>query len=150
MDRIIVVSGYFNPIHAGHIDYLQAAKKLGNRLVVIVNNDLQVTIKGSQPFMALEERLTIVSALGVVDDAVPSIDTDGSVKATLRSIWNTYVSNRWVEKRRVAMTFANGGDRHDGNVPEYDLCEELGISLAFNVGGEKTQSSSNLLNRMSN
>ena len=149
MDRIIVVSGYFNPIHAGHIDYLQAAKKLGNRLVVIVNNDLQVTIKGSQPFMALEERLTIVSALGVVDDAVPSIDTDGSVKATLRSIWNTYVSNRWVEKRRVAMTFAKGGDRHDGNVPEYDLCEELGISLAFNVGGEKTQSSSNLLNRMS-
>ena len=149
MDRIIVVSGYFNPIHAGHIDYLQAAKKLGNRLVVIVNNDLQVTIKGSQPFMALEERLTIVSALGVVDDAVPSIDTDGSVKATLLSIWNTYVSNRWVEKRRVAMTFANGGDRYDGNVPEYDLCEELGISLAFNVGGEKTQSSSNLLNRMS-
>ena len=79
MDRIVVVSGYFNPIHVGHLDYLEEAKKLGEVLIVIVNNDHQVKIKGSTPFMSLEDRLRIVNALDCVSQAIPSLDQDPSV-----------------------------------------------------------------------
>ncbi len=140
----MVVSGYFNPVHIGHIDYLQAARKLGDSLVVIVNNDLQVSIKGSKPFMPLEERLVIVEALGCVTNAVPSIDDDGSVVKTIKKLWNKYSCDYFFD----SMTFANGGDRKSDNIPEYDICEELGIKLAFNVGGGKTQSSSSLLQKV--
>tara|TARA_Y100000296_G_scaffold64992_1_gene76409 strand:- start:221 stop:667 length:447 start_codon:yes stop_codon:yes gene_type:complete len=145
MDRVVVVSGYFNPIHVGHIDYLEGAKRLGDRLVVIVNNDLQVSIKGSKPFMPIEERLVIVEALGCVTSAVPSIDDDHSVAKTIKSLWDKYSCDYFFD----SMTFANGGDRKSDNIPEYDICERLGINLAFNVGGGKTQSSSSLLQKVS-
>ena len=67
MNKVVVISGYFNPLHGGHLDYIQAAAKLGNILVVIVNNDKQVSIKGSKPFMKAEERLRIIAALRDVD-----------------------------------------------------------------------------------
>ena len=75
MTRIVVVSGYFNPLHVGHLDYLESAKKLGDFLIVIVNNDDQVKIKGSTPFMSLEDRIRIVKSLDCVSQAVPSKHT---------------------------------------------------------------------------
>ena len=81
--NIVIVSGYFNPIHSGHIDYLQSAKKHGDLLFVIVNNDNQVKVKGSVPFMDEEERVSIVQNIKGVNSAIVSIDTDGSVCKTL-------------------------------------------------------------------
>jgi cytidyltransferase-like protein len=142
--RVVVVSGYFNPIHGGHLDYLEGAKKLGDYLIVIVNNDNQVETKGSKPFMDCQERMRIVEALQCVNKAVESVDEDGSVVTTL-NILHTKYSLEWDFDE---MIFANGGDRKSDNIPEYELCEERGIKMAFNVGGGKTQSSSELIEKV--
>jgi D-beta-D-heptose 7-phosphate kinase/D-beta-D-heptose 1-phosphate adenosyltransferase len=125
------VSGYFNPVHKGHIRYLKEAKELGGRLVVIVNNDKQVRIKGSKPFMGEQERLEIVSAIKYVDEALIAIDKDGTVIETLKFV-----------KPDI---FAKGGDRTLDNIPEREICEKLGIKIVEGVGGGKIQSSSELL-----
>lgn len=143
-DRIVVISGFFNPIHGGHLDYIQSARLLGNRLIVIVNNDLQVELKGSKSFMDEEERLRIVQNIKGVDKAVLSIDKDGSVCQSVRSEYYKLQDNVFFD----SMTFANGGDRKEGGVPEDILENELGIRMAYNIGGEKTQSSSKLLKNM--
>jgi cytidyltransferase-like protein len=140
---IVVVSGYFNPLHTGHIDYLEGARKLGTALIVIVNNDAQVRLKGSVSFMSQRDRLVIVNALGCVSEAIPSIDTDGSVVETLKE----FIRGEYMP-HIPHIIFANGGDRKVDNIPEYDLCESLGIEMAFNVGGGKTQSSSELLEKV--
>lgn len=128
---IVAVSGYFNPIHTGHLNLLKHAKMLGDKLVVIVNNDEQVKIKGSKPFMSQDERLEIVKSVKWVDDAIISVDTDSTVNESLRLIGPSI--------------FANGGDvTENTSVREKDICDELGIKLVFNVGGSKTQSSSKL------
>jgi len=127
---------------------------LGNYLVVIVNNDHQVKIKGSAPFMSLEDRLRIVGALACVGRVVASIDDDGSVVKTLRTLHESYSLERDLLSLRTgaffqfSITFANGGDRKLDNIPEYSLCEELGICTAFNTGGKKTQSSSDIINKV--
>ena len=144
MTRIVVVSGYFNPLHVGHLDYLESAKKLGDFLIVIVNNDDQVKIKGSTPFMSLEDRIRIVKSLDCVSQAIPSVDEDSSVVQTL-NILHTKYSLEWDFDE---MIFANGGDRKADDIPEYELWEKRGIKMAFNVGGGKTQSSSILLNKV--
>lgn len=130
-NRIVAVSGYFNPLHAGHLDLLEAAAVLGNRLVVIVNSDSQVALKGSRKFLGQEERLKIISSLKMVDTALIAIDGDRSVCRTLELI-------------RPGI-FANGGDVTMDNVREKYLCERLGIKMVFGVGGGKTQSSSSIL-----
>ena len=142
--NIVIVSGYFNPIHSGHVDYLQSAKGYGDLLFVIVNNDNQMKVKGSVPFMDEEERVMIVQNIKGVNSAIVSIDTDGSVCKTLKMIYNM-MSNLGAEE----FIFANGGDRKNDNIPEYKLCEELGIRMEFGVGGEKTQSSSDLISKAS-
>jgi cytidyltransferase-like protein len=139
--RIVICSGYMNPVHVGHIDFLEAAKQLGNRLIVIVNNDKQVVLKGSKAFMSEEERCRIVSSLRCVDECVLSIDDDKTVLSTLKKIYAKYETDVFVD----SITFANGGDRHVGNSPEEDYCKSVGIRTEYGVGGEKTQSSSSLL-----
>ena len=136
--NIAICSGYFNPVHKGHIDYLLSAKKLADELIVIVNSDKQVKQKGSTSFMKESERLYIVRSLKPVDCAVISLDKDMSVCETLRLIYD-------MRPDAQEIVFANGGDRKEADVPEYDICHLLGIKMAFNVGGEKTQSSSDLL-----
>ena len=121
--KVVAISGYFNPLHAGHLDYIEAAKKLGDKLVVIINNDKQVVIKGSKPFMKEEDRIRLVNALREVDEAVLSVDEDATVCKSLELV-----------KPDI---FANGGDRTKENVPENDICKELGIKQVFNVGGKK-------------
>ena len=140
--RVVLISGYFNPLHTGHLDYIKAASELGDKLVVIVNNDKQVELKGSIPFMTEEDRMRIVSAIKGVDRTVLSIDKDESVVNTLKSIYNEYAIDYFFD----SMTFANGGDRTKGNSPEEKYCIWRKISTAYNVGGEKTQSSSKLIN----
>tara|TARA_R100000005_G_scaffold95912_1_gene79471 strand:+ start:4415 stop:4849 length:435 start_codon:yes stop_codon:yes gene_type:complete len=143
--RVVVISGYFNPIHKGHIDYIQSARELGDKLVVIVNNDKQVQIKGSKPFQDENERRLIVSNIKGVDSAVISIDEDATVCQSLRAEYLKHRDDYFF----LDMLFCNGGDRKEGGVPEDILTDEVGIRMAYNVGGEKTQSSSELLKKIS-
>lgn len=144
--RVAVISGYFNPLHTGHLDYIKAASNLGDRLIVIVNNDGQVKLKGSKAFMDESDRMRIVSAIKGVDEVVLSIDADASVVQTLDSIYNRYAVDYFFD----SMTFANGGDRKRGNSPEEEYCIWRQVKTVYNVGGGKTQSSSLLLDANEN
>ena len=141
--KVVVISGYFNPIHTGHLDYINAASDMGDKLVVIVNNDKQVSIKGSTPFMEEVQRMRIVHSIKGVNKTVLSIDIDGAVTETLKLIYDEYSVDYFFD----SMVFANGGDRTKGNSPEEEYCNWRGIRTAYNVGGKKTQSSSELLKR---
>jgi cytidyltransferase-like protein len=143
--RVVTISGYFNPIHSGHIDYISSAKNLGDLLVVIVNNDNQVKLKGSTPFQDENERVKIVSNIKGVDLAFLSADNDSTVCNSLRLIFSKYRNDPFFDE----MIFCNGGDRKEGGVPEDILTDELGIRMVYNVGGEKVQSSSELLKKLS-
>ena len=129
------MSGYFNPLHTGHLKLFEDAKKLGDYLVVIINNDSQVIIKGRVLFMPEKDRAEIVGAIKWVDKAFISIDKDRSVCESLKAI--------------SPDIFANGGDRHEGNLPEAALCKELNIKMVDNVGGDKLNSSSILIKKAS-
>ena len=141
--RVVVASGYFNPIHSGHLNYLEQAKKIGDYLIVIVNSDEQVKMKGSDPFMNENERLKIVRSLRCVDKAVVAVDEDGTVCQSLRKEYYQLQDDPFF----IGMAFANGGDRKEGGVPEDLLEKELGIKMIYSVGGGKTQSSSHLLKK---
>ena len=131
--KIVAVSLYGNPLHSGHVSCLEAAAKLGDVLVVIVNNDHQAKIKKpNEPiFMREDERLRVIRALRCVSHAIISSDTDGTVRETLKQI--------------RPHVFANGGDRVVGNVPEADVCADIGCNMVYGVGNAKTQSSSQLI-----
>jgi len=141
--RVVVISGFFNPLHIGHIDYISSARNLGDFLIVIVNSDDQVKIKGSVPFMNQDDRLRIIRNIKGVDRSVISIDEDGSVCQTIREEFKRLQNDPFFED----MIFANGGDRKEGGVPEDILENELGIKMIYNVGGEKVQSSSELIKK---
>lgn len=141
--RVVVISGFFNPLHIGHIDYISAARNLGDFLIVIVNSDDQVKIKGSVPFMNQDDRLRIIRNIKGVDRAVIAIDEDGSVCKTIREEFKRLQNDPYFEE----MVFANGGDRKEGGVPEDVLEEELGVRMIYNAGGDKVQSSSNLIKK---
>lgn len=142
--RVVVISGYFNPLHTGHLDYIKGASELGDRLVVIVNNDMQVELKGSTPFMGEYERMRIVHAIKDVDQVTLSIDMDESVVQTVRSLYNEYA----VDWNFDGMIFANGGDRKINNSPEEEYCKWRKIKTVYNIGGLKTQSSSSLISNL--
>ena len=125
----VAVSGYFDPIHVGHLEYLEFAKKLGNKLIVIVNNNHQCTLKKGKPFMDELDRVRIVKSLEMVDDVFLSIDTDKSVCKSLEEI-----------KPDV---FANGGDRFESDSPESGICKKLNIKMVDGLG-DKIRSSSSL------
>jgi cytidyltransferase-like protein len=130
MTKRVAVSGYFNPLHVGHVRLIKAAKKFG-KLVVIVNNDRQVKLKGSTPFMNEKERMEVIATLKPVDDVVLSIDDDLPVCKTLEMI-----------KPDI---FCNGGDRTAKNIPELGVCKKIGCEVKFGIGGPKVQSSSALI-----
>ena len=141
--RVVVISGFFNPLHIGHIDYISSARNLGDFLIVIVNSDEQVKIKGSVPFMNQDDRLRIIRNIKGVDRSVIAIDKDGSVCQTIREEFRRLQNDPFFED----MIFANGGDRKEGGVPEDVLEEELGVRMIYNAGGHKVQSSSNLIKK---
>lgn len=135
--KVIIVSGYFNPIHKGHIEYFNKAKACGDKLIVIVNSDYQRVLKGSKEFQKEEERLFIVQNIKSVDEVLISIDQDKTQCATLRSLHQQLNEN-------CLLAFANGGDQNNQSIPEAPVCQELGIELIEGLG-DKIQSSSWLL-----
>lgn len=127
--KTVAISGYFDPIHPGHLEYISMAKSLGERLIVIVNNDHQCVLKKGKPFMCEDDRLTIVRALRDVDQVYLSIDTDKSVCKSLDDLRPD--------------VFANGGDRKDHEVPESKICKKHNIQMIDGLG-DKIRSSSDL------
>jgi len=144
--KLIIASGYFNPIRPAHIEYLSLARGLGDRLIVIINNDEQVKLKRDIPFMNEADRRYIVQSLKCVDGTVMSIDMDGSVCKTIESIYNHYSNLGYIYNNDAhnSVTFAKGGDRFAGEIPESSICKELGIKIVDGLG-KKDGSSSELL-----
>ena len=142
--RVGIVSGYFNPVHTGHLDYLEGARRECDILYVIVNNDHQVALKGSKQFMDDNARLRIVNALSCVDKAMVSVDEDGTVVRPIAQIHKRYADDPFM----IGLYFMNGGDRKEGNTPESEFCQQNDIHLLYNVGGGKTESSSTLLQKV--
>ncbi len=137
--KIIIVSGYFNPIHKGHLEYFIHAKSKGDLLYVIVNSDHQRALKGSKEFQKEDERLFIVQHIKEVDQAFLSIDQDRTVCKTLEMLHSQFGGS-------YQLAFANGGDQNNNSIPEVPICQALGIELIDGLG-EKIQSSSWLLNK---
>ena len=131
-EKIVCVSGYFDPIHIGHIEYFKLSKQIGNKLMVIVNNDYQAQLKKGHAFMPAKERIKIIEELKCVDYVFESIDQDRTVCETLRSI------------EPKPDYFCNGGDQNNNTIPETDVCNERCIELRDGFGG-KIQSSSWLI-----
>ena len=137
--KAIIVSGYFNPIHKGHLEYFNTAKALTDELFVIVNNDHQRALKGSKEFQQEEERMIIVSNIKAVDLAILSVDTDRTVCKTIEKIAKEFGTT-------YDLAFANGGDQNNDTIPEKSICEAMGIQLLDGLG-DKIQSSSWLLKK---
>ena len=139
MKKAIIVSGYFNPIHKGHLEYFNNAKALADELFVIVNSDLQRGLKGSKEFQEEAERLFIVENIKAVDKAMISVDTDRTVCTSIKALFDAYGDE-------YQLGFANGGDQDNNSIPEAPICKELGIELIDGLG-DKIQSSSWLLKK---
>lgn len=136
--RVGIVSGYFNPLHYGHIKYINGAKEQSDILVCIVNSDYQVTLKGAKPFMDEQHRAKILGNLKSVDEVFVSIDTDKAQCESLKYLRGKYPNDD--------LTFFNSGDRKGSNldVHESDTCREIGIELRV-LDLPKLYSSSDLL-----
>ena len=135
--KAIIVSGYFNPIHKGHLEYFNNAKAIADELFVIVNSDLQRELKGSKEFQKEDERLFIVQNIKAVGKAMISVDTDRAVCASIKLLHERYNDT-------YEFGFANGGDQNNNSIPDAPICKELGIELIDGLG-DKIQSSSWLL-----
>ena len=135
--KIIIASGYFNPIHKGHLEYFVYSKAKGDLLFVIVNSDYQRALKGSKEFQKEDERLFIVQHIKEVDQAFLCIDKDRTVCKTLEFLFLKFGSTHH-------LSFANGGDQTNLSIPEVAICQALGIELIDGLGN-KIQSSSWLL-----
>ena len=131
--RVVIVSGGFDPIHSGHIEHFKEAKKLGDILIVGLNSDEWLTRKKGKPFMPIEERMSVIRELRMVDSAVAfNDDNDSSIDL--------------IKKALVLfddVLFANGGDRTQDNIPEiYEFDKDPRVQFAFGVGGSHKQNSS--------
>ena len=124
--KTVAISGYFDPIHVGHLEYIKEARKLGDKLIVIVNNNHQCILKKGKPFMDEKDRVVITSSLKDVDDVFLSIDKDKTVCKSLEQI-----------KPDI---FANGGDRKNYEIPESTICKKYNIQIIDGLG-EKIRSS---------
>jgi D-beta-D-heptose 7-phosphate kinase/D-beta-D-heptose 1-phosphate adenosyltransferase len=138
--KAVIVSGYFNPIHKGHLEYFNNAKAIADELFVIVNNDHQRALKDSKEFQGEEERTFIVSNIRAVDQSILSVDEDRTVCATLEKIVKEYGDS-------YELAFANGGDQNNDTIPERSICEKMDIALIDGLG-DKIQSSSWLLKKL--
>lgn len=138
MKRIALVSGGFDPIHSGHIALIREAAFHGD-VVVLLNSDAWLARKKGRPFMDWKERETILRSIVGVIEVVAVDDGDGTVCNGISQVFTRYATHE--------VTFCNGGDRAHTNTPERALCEALGIKLAWDIGGDKEQSSTGLLSR---
>ncbi len=134
--KYYIISGYFAPIHKGHLDIINAASRKG-KVIVIVNNDKQLIAKRGKAFIDSKNRCEVVKNLKGVYKTYLSIDKGSSVCDTLKKIRKIYKNDE--------LFFVNGGDRNKNNIPENNTCEECNIKQIYNVGGKKVYSSRNFL-----
>jgi glycerol-3-phosphate cytidylyltransferase/D-beta-D-heptose 7-phosphate kinase/D-beta-D-heptose 1-phosphate adenosyltransferase len=139
-DRVAIVSGYFNPIHIGHLRMIKAARELAPYLLVIVNNDKQQLLKKGRILMAQDDRHAIVAELRCVDEAIVAVDDDKTVVASLRHVRELHPG--------AELLFCNGGDRSPTGdpAPEAILEDEIGLRMLYGVGGEEKADSSSRIN----
>lgn len=136
----VIVSGFFNPLHGGHLDMIEAAAKLGDYLIVIVNNDIQQVLKKDKIILPEENRARLMRALRDVDEVMIAIDTDPPVIKTLEAVAVKYPDDELI--------FANGGDRDSEKViPETAICRQYGIQMIMGVGGTNKADSSTRINQ---
>lgn len=133
MEKIVIVTGGFDPIHSGHIAYIQAARELGTKLIVGANSDSWLKDKKGKPFMPWEERAAILRSIRGVDEVWAFDDSDNSARDLIRQVRNA--------NPKAKIIFANGGDRTKSNVPEQDL-NDANLEFVFGVGGENKANSS--------
>jgi cytidyltransferase-like protein len=132
MNKVVLVTGGFDPLHSGHIAYFKAARELGDHLVVGVNSDEWLTRKKGRPFMSFEERCAIIKELTVVDRVIGFNDSDDTANHAIFQLQSTTGSG-------TKIIFANGGDRTKSNIPEMQYTN---VEFAFGVGGESKANSS--------
>lgn len=138
--KIVIVSGFFNPLHGGHLNMIEAAAKMGDKLIVIVNNDKQQILKKDKVILDEQNRLRLINALKYTDEARLAIDTDQTIIKTLEEVARAHPED--------ALVFANGGDRDSEKaVPETEVCRKYAISMVFGVGGDNKADSSTRINQ---
>lgn len=138
--KIVVVSGFFNPLHGGHLDMIEAAAEVGDKLIVIVNNDRQQLLKKDQVILDEHNRARLLGALRYVDEVRVAEDADPTVVQSLARIRTDYPGDELI--------FANGGDRDSARVtPEAAVCETHGIVMAYGIGGTSKADSSTRINQ---
>lgn len=136
--RAAIVSGYFSPLHVGHLDMIEGAAALADEVIVIVNNNAQQEMKKGKVIIDEADRLRVVQALAAVDHAIIAVDDDRTVSASLVHLAEKFAAYQLI--------FANGGDRIPDFVPESTVCEEHNIELVFGVGGDEKADSSSRIN----
>jgi len=137
--KTVIVSGFFNPLHGGHLDMIEGAKNLGDRLIVIVNNDIQQVLKKDQIILSENNRARVITALREVDEVIVALDENPTVIKSLEAIANKYPNDELI--------FANGGDRDSEKaIPEGVICRKHNIQMIFGVGGNNKADSSTRIN----
>ncbi|MFT7557414.1 MAG: cytidyltransferase-like protein [Planctomycetota bacterium] len=142
---LVITSGYFNPVHLGHVSCFEEARELGDKLVVIVNNDIQQVFKKGKIIMDEQERLAIIQAFRAVDEAVLASDDyqlkNGEIPC-IHSVEKVILNHQSTHDNFI---FAKGGDRAaPEQIPEYDVCQKYNVKTIFNVGNPKTNSSTKI------
>lgn len=138
--KVTIVSGFFNPLHGGHLDMIEDAALMGEKLIVIVNNDIQQVLKKGKVILNEQNRARLIGALRVVDEVVIAVDEDPTVIKTLQMIAIQHPGNELI--------FANGGDRDSKKViPETIVCQKYNIKMAMGVGGTHKVDSSTRINQ---
>lgn len=152
--KIVIVSGGFDPLHVGHVRYLTQAKELGDMVIVLINNDNWLLKKKGYVFMPEAERKEILQTLLPEDQYCVCLTNhlpdpiDMSINKEIQDAYDVLVTEDPNSNKKYEFILANGGDRVLDNIPEVELCNKLGIKMIFNIGGEKIQSSSELVSRI--
>ena len=142
-NKIVLITGGFDPLHSGHIDYLKAGKLLGDTLVVGLNSDDWLIRKKGRPFMPFKERQAVLENLKMVDKVISFDDSDNTARGAIFKVMSTFGYGKKI-------IFANGGDRVEGKVPEHDTYENI-VEFVYGVGGvTKKNSSSWILDEWKN
>lgn len=138
--KAVIISGYFNPLHGGHLDMIEAAAAMGDKLIVVVNNDVQQVLKKGKVILSEQNRARLIASLRDVDEVVMSIDDDLGQRKTLVALAKKYPTDELV--------FANDGDKDSEKaIPEGDICHQFGIKMVFNISGKGKVDSSTRINQ---
>ena len=158
MTKVIIVSGGFDPVHIGHVRMFRQAAEIADtkaqvnqgRVIVALNSDEWLKRKKGKPFMPFEERKEILEAMDSVTEVISFDDADDTACGAINVVYEKYEYLTTSMFGDDMLCFANGGDRIVGGVPsaESSLCKELGIKMLWGIGGEKVQSSSDLIRNM--